>query len=480
MILAGGSGTRFWPLSRESHPKQLLNITGSKTLIQETLERLRPIIPPENLYIVSQEAHAYETCTQLGPLGFPTEHLIAEPVGRNTAPAVALASQLIKHNPDEVMAVFPADHVIRDQENFLKSLKIGEAAARQGHLVTLGIRPTSPATGYGYIQVGDPLPANNSVHKVERFIEKPERKVAENLLRQGGHLWNAGMFLWKVSSFMDALKQFLPEVDSALSGITKHFTTLPGRYGFQKLDKEGLAIYDQLPSISIDHGIMEMAKNVVVVPCEMGWSDVGSWDALEGVLTADERGNVVTRNVYLMDGSGNIVLSNHRLIATLGVDNLVIVDTPDALLVCPKDRAQDVRKLVGELREQGREEVTQGSTVHKPWGSYTVLSENENYLVKRIDVHPGQKLSLQSHQHREEHWVVAHGRAEVQVDDTKFQLETHQSTTIPKGAKHRLGNPGPGPLTLIETQLGTRLDESDITRYEDLYGRTDANDSSGE
>lgn len=279
---------------------------------------------------------------------------------------------------------------------------------------------------------------------------------------------------------MDALKQFLPEVDEALKGITRHLITLPGRFGFQKLDQEGVRIYETLPSVSIDHGIMEMARNVAVVPCEIGWSDVGSWDALEGVLEPDGQGNIVTRNVYLMDGSGNIVVSDHRLIATLGVDNLVIVDTPDALLVCPKDRAQDVRSLVNELRTQGREEVTAGPTVHKPWGTYTVLSENEHFLVKRIDVHPGQKLSLQSHNHRQEHWVVVNGRAQVQIENDEFLLETNQSTTIPKGVKHRLGNPGPGPLTLIETQLGTQLEESDITRYEDLYGRTDARDSSTE
>ena len=471
VILAGGSGVRFWPLSRESHPKQLLNIAGEKTLIQETVERLLPLTPIDRIVIITNEQHAYKTLSQLAPYGFKAENLIAEPIGRNTAPAVALAAELFKDQPDEAMAIFPADHVVNDPEAFRGTLRQAEAAAMQGHLVTLGVKPTRPETGYGYIQQGAALEGVDHAYKVSRFTEKPDRETAEQFVAQKKFFWNCGIFVWKVSAIRQELEQHAPKVIQPLAGIANHLENAKGKYPYRVFDDKGKAIFAGLPSISIDYAVMEPSQNAAVVPTTMPWNDVGAWNALEDISRKDGDGNVLSKDVYQVDCTGTIVRGDGRLIGAVGLKDMVVVDTPDALLICPKDRAQDVKQLVEQLKDHKREETKLHATVQRPWGSYTTLDEREGYLLKRIEVLPGESLSLQSHKHRAEHWLVASGTAKVQCDDDTLTLKPGEATVIPKGAKHRLTNPGKDLLILIETQMGDILDENDITRYTDLYGR---------
>lgn len=472
VILAGGSGTRFWPLSREQNPKQLLKITGAKTLIQGTLERLLPLIPADKCYVVTNEQHAFQTCRQLSEYGFSPANLIAEPAVRNTAPAIALAARFFEDQPDEIMAVFPADHVIRTQQSFHDAITLAESIASQGRLTTIGIKPGRPETGYGYIQQGASLNKDNSAFKIEKFIEKPDIQKAREFFKKEGYLWNCGIFLWKVSVALEELRQFAPEIYKATADVKSCLQENKGKYPYKILNQKGREIYDGLPSISIDYAVMEKSQNAAVIPTSMEWSDVGSWSALEDIGEKDERKNVFSKNVISIDCSGSIVQGEDRLIAAIGLNDLIVVDSKDALLVCRKDRAQDVKKVVEEINKDNREETKIHTTVQKPWGSYTVLEKGERHLLKRIEVFPGEKLSLQSHQHRGEHWVVVSGRAEIQTGDKTLTLEENESTFIPKGIKHRLGNPGDTTLTLIETQLGDRLAEDDIVRYEDKYGRT--------
>lgn len=472
IILAGGSGVRFWPWSRESLPKQLLKISGENTLIQETLKRLLPIIPIENIWVVTNEKHAFKTRDQLKHLGFDPQNLLAEPVGKNTAPAIALAAEWFKDRKDEVLAIFPADHIIKDPESLHTALKQGEAIAAQGYLVTLGIRPARPETGYGYIKSGASL--TDFAFQVERFIEKPDLSTAKKFMEAGDYYWNGGIFLWQVATIRAELQRHLPDIFNGLDGINSHLIDSGGHRPYRVLDTQGQEIYESLPSISIDYGIMEKSDKVAVVPTSMQWSDVGCWNAIEEISVSDAQGNILSPDVFQLDCSGSIIKCDGRMIAALGLKDLIVIDTPDALLVCPKDRAQEVKQLVELIKTHDREETKTHTTVDKPWGSYTVLDQKDGYLLKRIDILPGERLSLQSHQHRSEHWVVTAGRAEVQCDDKTFILEANQATFIPKGSRHRLSNVGDTLLVLIETQIGDILDENDITRYNDLYGRAKA------
>jgi len=470
VLLAGGSGTRFWPLSRELHPKQFLNLNRDQTLIQATFTRLQPLIAPENIFVVTHQDHAYQTCLQLAPCGFDPARLLVEPVGCNTAPAVALAARFLESRADEVMAVFPADHMIQDTAAFQQCLKQAESLARRGYLTALGITPTRPETGYGYLRCGQPVESGPGF-EVERFVEKPDAETARSYLKTGGYYWNSGIYLWTVGRILEEIAQCLPALDRAFSGIRQHCVATDGRYPFLELDAAGKKIYAGLERDSIDYAVLEKTDRVAVVPAEMGWSDVGAWDVLGAFKKTDDAGNVVSRNVLTLDCSDNIIHGDQRLIAALGVDSLIVVDTPDAVLVCRKERAQDVKKLVEFLRAQGREEVRSHTTVDKPWGSFTTLIKQPDYLVKRIDVLPGHQLSLQSHAHRGEHWVVVSGTAEVELEGETFILGPNESTYIPQGAKHRLSNTGPEPLVLVEIQTGSALRENDITRYDDAYGR---------
>jgi mannose-1-phosphate guanylyltransferase/mannose-6-phosphate isomerase len=471
IILAGGSGVRFWPLSRESHPKQLLNIVGEKTLIQQTVERLLPLTPIEQIYIITNEQHALKTLRQLAPYPFKADHLIAEPVGRNTAPAVALAAEVFKDQPDEIMAVFPADHVVNDPDAFNDTLRQAEAAAKQNHLVTLGVKPTRPETGYGYILKGGALENLDNTFKIGQFTEKPDRETAEHFIQQKRYYWNCGIFAWKVSAIRKELQQHAPQVIEPLAGIGKHLQNVKGKFPYRVFDEEGKKIFASLPSISIDYAVMETSQNAAVVPTTMPWNDIGAWNSLDDISQADGDGNLLSKDVYQVDCTGTLVRGNGRLIAAVGLKDMIVVDTEDALLICPKDRAQDVKQLVEQLKDKKRPETKLHATVQKPWGSYTTLEKREGYLLKRIEVLPGESLSLQSHKHRTEYWLVVSGKAAVECDNQMIILKARESTVIPKGAKHRLTNPGKDLLILIETQFGKILDESDITRYNDLYGR---------
>jgi len=471
VIIAGGSGARLWPLSRETCPKQFLKIADAKTLIQRTVERILPLVPIEKCFVTANELHALQTCRQLSEYGFNPANLIAEPVGRNTAPAIGLSAAFLEKMGDEVMAVFSADHVIKDPQAFRQAVRSAEIAAEQGYLVTLGANPSRPETGYGYIRQGEWLDQDKKARKVDKFIEKPDLATAQDFFKTGGYLWNCGVFLWKISTLLAELKRHAPEIYAGVGSALPCLSQNKGKYNWHSMDKKGGEIFHNLPPASIDYALMEKSQNVAVVPVTMGWDDVGSWNALENIKEPDSDKNVFSDNVFAKHCTGTIIHAGGRLIAAVGLEDIVVADTPDALLVCKKDRAQDVKKIVEEIKKAGRKEAKTHAEVLKPWGSYTNLEKGARYLIKRIEVFPGEKLSLQSHQHRAEHWVVVAGRAEIQVEAKTFTLRENESAFIPKGARHRLANPGDVTLTLIETQVGDILDEADITRYEDLYGR---------
>ena len=470
VIIAGGSGTRFWPKSRENHPKQLLNIVGQKTMIQDTVNRIRPFIPIEKIWAITNEQHAIETCCQLKTLGFFPSQLLTEPIARNTAAAIGYSAKILSQgNQDSTMAVFPADHVITKTEQFLELLKQAETIANENHLVTLGIKPTFPETGYGYIKQGKPTGKNS--FKVDQFFEKPDKITAEKYIKEGGYYWNSGIFVWKISTLLNEINKYLPKLHEQLEELANNTAQIKGGYAYKKLNETGKKIFHSLESVSIDHGVMEKSSEVAVLPADIEWNDVGTWTSLAEISKKDSHGNVKNGNVISIENNDSIIQAENRLVAALGLKNIIVVDTPDALLVCPKERAQDIKKIVEQIKSENRPENCASISETRPWGSYTVLDKKTNYLVKRIEVLPSESLSLQSHNHRSEHWTVVLGVAQVQIGETLQTLNANQFIEIPKGAKHRLTNIGESTLVIIEVQLGDKIDEDDITRYEDKYGR---------
>jgi mannose-1-phosphate guanylyltransferase/mannose-6-phosphate isomerase len=459
VILAGGLGTRFWPLSRSQYPKQVLRLLGSESLLQATCGRLLPRIPPERLAVVSAAAQADVIRLDLHRQGLANVHLWLEPEGKNTAPAVALAAALMgPEHKNDIMAVFPADHYIRDTAAFHQALDQGAALAQAGFLVTFGITPTRPDTGYGYIKAGEPLAGGGL--KALAFREKPDLSRARAFLEEGGYYWNSGIFLFRRDVFQKALAQHLPEVHQELKGL------VPG------VSQDALAeVYRLLPNISLDHGIMEKADNVAVVPVDLGWSDVGTWSALHDLVPADDRGNVILGRALDIDSRDSLIFSQDRLVATIGLSNMIVVDTPDATLVCPRDRVQEVKDLVAELTRQDQVESREHLTVERPWGRYTVMQGGPGYKVKKVVVDPGCRLSLQLHHRRAEHWVVVEGEALVTIGEKVSQVLPNQSVYIPLETAHRLENPGTEPLALIEVQTGDYLEEDDIVRLADDFWR---------
>ncbi len=466
VILAGGSGTRLWPLSRAQMPKQFLPLVGEGSLFQETVERVRPLVGDE-VCVVTTEETRFLVAAQLTALGIdPKGRVISEPAGRNTAPAVGLAA--LAADPDEVLLVLPSDHAMTAPAVFQDAARRAAAVADAGLLVTFGIAPSGPETGYGYIRMGAALAEHEGFRAVERFVEKPDRETAEGYLADGGYVWNSGMFAFRAGVFLDELSCHALEVFSGLDplrGVVAAGHPVP------------TAQYGALPKISIDYAVMERSNRVVVLPVDPGWSDLGSFAALWEVLGHDPDGNAVRMEgageAVLVDACRNLVLGGGRVVALVGVEDLAVVDTPDALLVAPREHSQEVRRVVEYLQSTGRPEADTPRTVQRPWGAYTVLEEGEGYKVKRIQVHTGKRLSLQLHHRRSEQWVVVAGTARVTVDDRVLDLVSGQGAEIPVGARHRLENPGREPLQLIEVQSGAYLGEDDIVRLEDDYGRVE-------
>ncbi len=471
VILCGGSGTRLWPLSRERYPKQLLPLDGEKTLLQDTA--LRAGVPGMTIaapLVVCNEEYRFLTAEQLRQIGVQPASLLLEPVGRNTAPALALAA-LAAGDADPVLLVMPSDHVIRDIAAFREAVALGASHAETGAVVTFGITPDKPETGYGYIRTGAPV-ADGPARKLERFVEKPDAATAQGYLDSGDYLWNAGIFMMKASVALDLLKRFRPDIEAACRAA---YAAGAADCDFYRVDKP---TFSACPSDSIDYAIMEplasgnpRVASAVVVPLDAGWSDVGAWDALWQVAGKDECGNVARGDVMLLDTSDSLVFAETRMVSCLGLKDVVVVETSDAVMVAAKDRTQDVKRIVTELKARKRPEAENHRKVYRPWGYYDSIDAGPRFQVKRIVVNPGASLSLQMHHHRAEHWIVVSGTARVTCGDEVLLLSENESTYIPLGTTHRLENPGKLPLEMIEVQSGSYLGEDDIVRFEDTYGR---------
>jgi len=467
VIMAGGSGTRLWPLSRQLHPKQFLPLVSDKTMLQETCGRLLGIDHQPPLFICGEE-HRFTVAEQLRLGGFEFSHIILEPEGRNTAPAVALAAlQALKNNSqhDPVLLVLAADHVIKDEQAFVSAIAAALPFAEQGKLVTFGIVPQSPETGYGYIKTGASL-GESTAMRVDEFVEKPDRATAESYLSSGKYLWNSGMFLFKASQFLLELEAQQPEI---LSVCQRAMSKASVDVDFIRPDTE---IFITCPEDSIDYAVMEKTDAAVVIPMDCGWSDVGSWSALWEVSEKDSNGNTIKGDVLALDSNDCFIQSDGKLIATIGLKNVVIVESDDAIMVADKARVQEVKTIVAQLKDQGRPEASLHRKVYRPWGFYDSIDSGERFQVKRIVVKPGGRLSLQMHHHRAEHWIVVSGTAMVTKGEKEFILSENESTYIAIGETHRLANPGTIPLEMIEVQSGSYLGEDDIVRLEDSYGRS--------
>ncbi len=464
VLLSGGSGTRLWPLSREAYPKQFLPLVGDDTLLQATWRRVAPQSSASPL-VVANEEHRFLVAEQLRVIGAPQARIVLEPVGRNTAPAIAAAALVASADgSDPLLLVLPSDHVVRDPDAFRAAVRAAMPAAEAGALVTFGIVPQAPETGFGYIQAEAGQASSDGVRKVLRFVEKPDAATAQGYLDAGGYFWNSGMFLFRASRFLDELGRHRPDILAAARAACAHVDP-DGE--FLRLDREAFAAS---PSESIDYAVMENTDAAMVLPVDIGWNDVGSWSALWEVSEQDGDGNAHHGDVIAVD-SRNSYAYARRLVALVGVDDLVVVETDDAVLVAAKDKVQEVKQVVARLKAEQRSQAVLHREVQRPWGSYDSIDVGDGFQVKRIKVKPGAALSLQSHARRAEHWIVVRGTARVTRNLDLFELHANQSTYIPIGAKHRLENPGSDVLELIEVQSGDYLGEDDIVRYEDVYGR---------
>lgn len=485
VILSGGSGTRLWPLSREAYPKQFLPLTSEHTLLQETARRLDGLdrehprlgIGVLDPLVVCNEGHRFLVAEQFRLIHRQPAGILLEPEGRNTAPALTAAALVANdEGQDPVLLVMPADHTMRDEAGFRQAVADGFTLAAQGHVVTFGIVPTKPETGYGYIRQGDAVPATDLVgpaYVLRAFVEKPDAERALAYLETGDYFWNSGLFMMRASVWLRLINKFQPDI-AATVGRAVEQSQNDG--GFRRLDRDA---FHACPSDSIDYAVMEHLSEekaahgapALVLPLNVGWSDVGAWSALWEVRDQDEQGNVLDGDAFVHNATNNLLVARHRMVAAIGVDNLVVVETPDAVLVVSKDHAQDVKAVTQHLQREQRRELRHHQRSHRPWGDFESIDAGERYQVKRLTVKPGETLSLQMHHHRAEHWIVVSGTARVTNEDRVFLLSENQSTYIPVGAKHRLENPGVIPLEIIEVQSGPYLGEDDIVRFEDVYKR---------
>lgn len=459
IILCGGSGTRLWPLSRTLRPKQLLALNGEQTLLQQTTARLLEYIDADHLYTVTHEDHKFEVKGQLSEIApDAVNNVLAEPCSRNTLPAIAWAvSKINAEEPNAIIGVFASDHAIDNQAAFLQAWSTAELAAQDDYLVLLGIKPTEPATGYGYIKPSAKLAYTTAlpVMTVGQFVEKPNSEKATQFV-QDGYLWNSGMFVFKANAFMAMLSKYQPEMTAQLQSMTAE--------NFAKT-------YAEFTNVSIDYGLAEKADKVAVVPVDMAWSDLGSWESIYQKQTKDADNNVLHGEVFAQDTTNSLLWSQSSVLATAGLNNIVVIQTADATLICDRSRTEEIKTLVARVKAHKPELTEIHQTAHRPWGTYTVLEEGPNFKIKRIVVKPGAKLSMQMHKHRSEHWVVVSGVATITNNEIEFTLNENQSTYISKTHRHRLENKGTEPLAIIEVQCGDYVGEDDIVRFDDKYGR---------
>ncbi|QJB57488.1 mannose-1-phosphate guanylyltransferase/mannose-6-phosphate isomerase [Pseudodesulfovibrio sp. zrk46] len=456
IILAGGSGTRLWPLSRNLLPKQLLVLGGEQTLLQQTVTRVLEAFEPSHVWVVTNEEHVFEVRKQVASVEPALEtQVLAEPMGRNTLPAIMLGlDKVVGENSKALAAVFPSDHLIGNSQAWIQDLVRASKLASQKRFVTFGVEPRGPETGYGYIALGEEL--DSGAWTVKGFVEKPELARAEAFVRDGSHFWNSGMFLFRVKDFLTQVAKCQPELWS---------------WWMDRGETPLVSGYRDIPNISVDYGVVEKIDNIVVVKAGFDWDDLGSWEAMYRLGDKDENGNVIQGDVLAMDCRNSLLISEGGKLAVVGIENMIMVQTRDATLSCPMPRVQSVRDVVDRLKAEGSHLVESHPTVVRPWGSYSVLEEGPHYKIKRIQVNPGARLSSQMHHHRSEHWVVVDGTAEVEVDNEPRVLVENQSVDIPKASQHRLANPGKVPLNIIEIQSGPYLEEDDIVRFDDVYGR---------
>lgn len=466
IILAGGSGTRLWPLSRTHYPKQLLKLFGDVTMLQQTLLRLKGIADLAAPIVVCNEEHRFMVAEQLHEIGQKNASILLEPVARNTAPALAIAAiHAASLEADPVLLVLSADHMIREVDIFQQAVKNAVLAAEKNHLATFGVQPTRPETGYGYIKTKK-SDTNSIFAPVEKFVEKPNLETAQSYLDEGCYFWNSGMFVFKTSVFLKELKLQSPDLVSVVE-IAQQKSKQD--LDFIRIDKEA---FSQAPNISIDYALMEKSQNVVCVPLDAGWSDVGDWKSFSDLNDKDNSGNSFIGDSIDVGSTNTLVFSRDKLVATLGVDNLMIINTPDAVLVADKNQAQQVKSIIAQIEKQKRKEHLQHREIYRPWGCYDAIDDGDRYQVNLIRVKPGGSLSLQIHHHRAEHWIVVKGTALVQKGDEEYLLSENESTYIPVGIAHRLSNPGKIPLEIVEVQSGPYLEEDDVIRLEDSYGRS--------
>jgi mannose-1-phosphate guanylyltransferase/mannose-6-phosphate isomerase len=447
VILAGGKGTRLWPLSREKYSKQFLKFINGKPLLEATYERALKIVNPEDVITITNEDYYFyvkEICSNFSTK--MEENIICEPVGKNTLPAISLACiyviDKLNSNDSEILTFFPSDHVIKPLNKFLEYMRTAESISKDDFLVTFGIKPKNPETGYGYIKLGE---SYGKYNKVEKFVEKPSLELAEKYLKEGNYFWNSGMFSFKISVFLEELKKYQPQIYELISK------------GYEKT----LELFHEMPSISIDYGIMEKSDKVVVIPMDIFWSDVGSWDSFYDINEKDNNGNVKIGDVYTVDTQNSIIFSNKRLIATVGIEDSIIVETDDAILIAKRGMGQEVKRLLEELERDKREEIIYHTEIYKPWGFYKILEKGDRYKIYKIVIKPGMSLDMEMHHHRTEHWIIMKGTAEVEIGRKRYFLHEGESTFVPKSTFHKLKNSGKIPLEIIEIQSGEYLGEDD-------------------